>query len=250
MSLLEFGYQNTLSIKNKEEYLEKDYIVDKSNAKIYKAIIENNYFSNHVAKSKDLYKGSYKAPYKNFSLVYGSKSSGKTHLATIWANKNNAVSISSTTEVLSKILDNYHEIKSNYFLIEDIELFDSTKLFHIFNLINESNKFCLITSSEYPFKSSLPDLNSRINALKSFKIQSLSYDSVYLFLKRQLSSRSISYTDNALRYLSYRIPSEINKIKKIVDFLDAKSLQEQSKITTFFLKDIFNEMQQNINDTI
>ena len=241
MSLLEFGCQNTLYIKNKEQYLEKDYIIDKSNAKIYKAIIENNYFANSSFSSK--------ASYKNFSLIYGSKSSGKTHLATIWARKNNAIEIIPNGKDLAEILNNYHEIKSNYFLIDNIELFDATELFHAFNLINESNKFCLITTSEYPFNSSLPDLNSRINAIKSFKLQNLNYESVYLFLKKQLLSKSINFTDNALRYLGYRIPSEINKIEKIIDFLDKKSLQEQSKITTFFIKSIFHEMQ-NMNDII
>lgn len=230
MSLLEFGYQNTFSIKNKEEYLEKNYIIDKSNSKVYKAIIGNNYLKNSI----HILRNSYNAQYKNFNLIYGPKSSGKTHLAMIWAAKNSAMQILPSSDYLAGILNNYQEIKSKYILIEDIELFDPTHLFHLFNLINESNKFCLITTSKYPINTNLQDLNSRINSLKSFKIQSLSYDSVYLFLKQQLSSRSISFTDNALKYLSYRIPNEISKIKKIIDFLDAKSLQEQVKITTFF----------------
>ena len=130
--LLDFGIN--------ESYDENDYFVSKS-----------NYFAKNLIEAWPKWE-------KRIVNLTGEKYSGKTHLSEIFKIKTNALYLKS-----KNINDNtLKKIKlSNNIIIEDLdESFNETLLYSIFNLIEQDNKYLLISSKKpiNVMKFLLPDM--------------------------------------------------------------------------------------------
>ena len=120
--------------------------------------------------------------YKN-DLIYlvGPTKSGKSSIAKIWQNKNNAVLYNNN---ISTILENKKNI-----LIDDInKSSDQKKIFHLVNHAMLFKLKLLVTSkfeiNELNF--SLKDLNSRLKIFEYFKILNPDDDMLVQLLTKQL----------------------------------------------------------------
>ena len=116
--LLDFGIA--------ESFDENDYYVSKS-----------NYFAKNIIEAWPKWE-------KKIVNLAGDKYSGKTHLSYIFKKKSNALYLNSKN-IDNKILK---KIKlSNNIIIEDLEeSFDEKLLYSIFNLVEQDNKYLLISS--------------------------------------------------------------------------------------------------------
>ena len=118
--LLDFGIS--------ESFDENDYYVSKS-----------NYFAKNILETWPQWE-------KKIVNLTGEKYSGKTHLSTIFKIRSNALYLH------SKNIDNstLKKIKlSNSIIIEDLDdTFDEKLLYSIFNLVEQDNKYLLISSNK------------------------------------------------------------------------------------------------------
>jgi chromosomal replication initiation ATPase DnaA len=208
---------------NHHSYLEEDYIISSSNENAYSMIKSWPHWSEGI--------------YAKIIYLMGPKSSGKTHLSTIW-QQDSAAKLLNIATISIEDLQNHQS-----FIVEDLEnyLQYEEKILHIFNMILEMDKYLLITSSlaGADLKIKLADLRSRLNAINLVKIKEaddglLQTLLIKLFSERQLkvsltvinyiithSNRSLGYLDYLVREIdkysiSSKKPANIKMIKNII----------------------------------
>jgi DnaA regulatory inactivator Hda len=165
--------------------------------------------------------------------LYGQKGAGKSHLASIWAQKFGA-------EVVFCNAINHAEITGNI-VVEDIEnCADETALFHLFNHCKNSGTKLLMTSailpSALPF--SLPDLTSRLRACALASINEPDDELLGAVLRKQFADRQLLVDDAVIAYLLPRMERSFAGVTELVEKLDQNALAEQKNITVAFARKI------------
>lgn len=204
--------QYNLNFCEVEDFLEENYIVSSSNIDAYNLIIKN--FPSLWSVM----------PYPKALLLLGDKSSGKSHLSSIWAQKFKA-----ETNITI-------DTKPSNILLDNIENYDQTLLLHLFNHCHEEGKFLLMTSSSIP-NFSLNDLKSRINSVNIVRIYRPDQDMIRILLIRAFSKRSMKVPAKVIDYLASRITRDCKNIKDTVSLLDSISSSYKKKITIPFIKE-------------
>lgn len=163
--------------------------------------------------------------------LYGKKSSGKSHLASIWAGSNGAKVIAAYDIQPSDITTNL--------VVEDIEnCNDERELFHLFNHCKDIGAYLLMTSSclpsELPF--TLPDLVSRLRGCPLATIQEPDDKLLSAVMRKQFSDRQLLLDDDLISYLIVRGERSFLSVNNIVEALDSQAFSEQKTITIPFAK--------------
>ena len=122
-------------------------------------------------------------PYEFSLLIYGAKSSGKTYLTKIWQNLSGAFIIKHDNIVHEDSLNDYQA-----FIIENIENWSEEAILHYFNLINEKQKYLLMTTSNLDLNFKLQDLLSRINSILRLEIKSPDDELIRILLFKLFSN--------------------------------------------------------------
>ena len=210
--LLDFGIS--------ESFDENDYYVSKS-----------NYFAKNILESWPQWE-------KKIVNLTGEKYSGKTHLSTIFKIKSNALYL------LSKNIDNstLKKIKlSNSIIIEDIDdTFDEKLLYSIFNLVEQDNKYLLISSNK-PIDTlsfSLPDLVSRLKNCIIANIEQPDDDLIYAIILKSFSDRQIKLDNKIVDYIIKRIARSYSKMHEFIYKIDELSLKKRKSINFKIIKEI------------
>ena len=212
--LLDFGIA--------ESFDENDYYVSKS-----------NYFAKNIIEAWPKWE-------KKIVNLTGEKYSGKTHLSTIFKIKSNALYL------LSKNIDNstLKKIKlSNSIIIEDLDdTFDEKLLYSIFNLVEQDNKYLLISSNK-PIDTlsfSLPDLVSRLKNCIIAKIEQPDDDLIYAIILKSFSDRQIKLDNKIIDYIIKRIARSYSKMHEFIYKIDELSLKKRKSINFKIIKEIIS----------
>ena len=210
--LLDFGIS--------ESFDENDYYVSKS-----------NYFAKNILETWPQWE-------KKIVNLTGEKYSGKTHLSTIFKIKSNALYL------LSKNIDNstLKKIKlSNSIIIEDLDdTFDEKLLYSIFNLVEQDNKYLLISSNK-PIDTlsfSLPDLVSRLKNCIIANIEQPDDDLIYAIILKSFSDRQIKLDNKIVDYIIKRIARSYSKMHEFIYKIDELSLKKRKSINFKIIKEI------------
>ena len=127
-----------------------DFIVSESNNMAYQYLVKRN----------DIWGV---APYNNILILSGPEFSGKSHLASIWQNDNNALNV--------KVQNNMYNLSDRNVLCEDIEnIKNLTALLDFLNERIASDKLTLLTCNAKEMSFKLADLSSRIQAINKVSI--------------------------------------------------------------------------------
>ena len=212
--LLDFGIS--------ESFDENDYFVSKS-----------NYFAKNIIETWPRWD-------KKIVNLAGDKHSGKTHLSKIFKLKSNALYL-----YASKI--NNHILKkiklSNNIIIEDLnENFDEKLLYSILNLVEQDNKYLLI-SSKVPInlmKFSLPDLVSRLKNCIIAKIDQPDDELIYAIILKSFSDRQIKLDNKVIDYIIKRISRSYSKMQEFIYKIDELSLKKKKSINFKIIKEIIS----------
>ena len=170
----------------------------------------------------------------NKILLFGPKKSGKTHLANIWANKNNALKYSNN---LKDIITNNKNI-----LIDDFFFnLNEEEVFHILNHCNNSNLKILITSHldlyEYNFK--LMDLKSRLKTFHYVKINNPNDEMTLIILTKLLTEKQFIIKNKEIfDYLIKRVNRSYEEIYNLANKMDNLSLEKKRQLTIPLIKEI------------
>ena len=167
---------------------------------------------------------------KNFLNISGEKHSGKTHLVNIFLKKFNGIRVESNllnNENL-KTIKPYQNI-----VLEDLSLDVNEKLIYtLFNIIDQDNKFLVITSSkpiaEIDFK--LEDLRSRTKNCLLAKIENPDDELMFALILKNLSDRQITLDKKLIDFIIKRVERSYGKIFEFIYKIDKISLRKKKSI--------------------
>ena len=164
---------------------------------------------------------------RNFVNVTGEKLSGKTHLMNIFLQKNKGIKFDSK----SLKNDDLKKIKVyETIIIENLSSdIDEKLLYSLFNLIEQDNKFIIITSTEPIVNISfdLKDLQSRAKNFILLNIEKPNDDLIFAIILKNLSDRQISLDDKFIEFIIKRIERSYSKIYDFIYKIDQLSLKKK-----------------------
>ena len=168
---------------------------------------------------------------KNFLNISGEKFSGKTHLTSIFLKKFGGIRIESSllTDENLKIIKPYQNV-----VLEDLDLNSNEKLIYsLFNIIDQDNKFLIITSSEPISKIdfSLEDLKSRTKNCLLAKIENPDDELMFALILKNLSDRQITLDKKLIDFIIKRIERSYGKIFEFIYKIDKISLKKKNQLT-------------------
>ena len=200
------------------------------NYKFSKNIDEYNFFINET----NIY--AFNAIINSFSnslFLYGPKKSGKSHLASIWLKKNNAIKL---TKDYNLILE-----KSKNILIDEVSSFEEEKIFYIVNHSILNKNKVLITSNikinDIKFK--FDDLSSRLKTFSNLEIYQPNDEMLLTLLTKLLVEKQFIINSNEIfEYILRRVERTHIGIYDIVNKLDVLSLEKKRQLTIPLIKEI------------
>ncbi len=172
-------------------------------------------------------------PYAKTLILQGPKLSGKTFLAKKWAEKSGALFLTKEQELNENLLNKYHAFIIDGFNSE----WEETKILHYFNIINENNKYLLITTTNLP-GIKLPDLSSRIKATNLVNIDMLDEELMKILIFKLFSNYSITVSNEVISYLLKHLPRSFPEITKSIKKLNLYALENKRKITIPLIKKV------------
>ena len=167
---------------------------------------------------------------KNFLNISGEKFSGKTHLSNIFLKKFNGIRVESN--LLNN--ENLNEIKPyQNIVLEDLNLNVNEKLIYtLFNIIDQDNKFLIITSSKpiTEINFNLEDLRSRTKNCLLAKIERPDDELMFALILKNLSDRQISLDKKLIDFIIKRVERSYGKIFEFIYKIDKISLKKKNQL--------------------
>ena len=167
---------------------------------------------------------------KNFLNISGERFSGKTHLTNIFLKKFNGIRVESN--LLND--DNIKAIKPyQNVVLENLNLDVNEKLIYtLFNIIDQDNKFLIITSSEpiAEINFRLEDLKSRTKNCLLAKIENPDDELMFALILKNLSDRQITLDKKLIDFIIKRVDRSYGKIFEFIYKIDEISLKKKKSI--------------------
>ena len=167
---------------------------------------------------------------KNILNISGEKYSGKTHLVNIFLKnfKGFHVETSLINDEYLKKIKLYQNI-----VLEDLDLnVDEKLIYTLFNLIDQDNKFLVITSTipiaEINFQ--LNDLRSRTKNCLLAKIENPDDELMFALILKNLSDRQITLDKKLIDFIIKRVERSYGKIFEFIYKIDKISLKKKKSI--------------------
>ena len=203
-----FNYQ--FSIKNNYE----DFFVNQTNKKAYDLTILEKFDQN--------------------IFLFGPKKSGKSYLARLWKEKNNAILYNNN---FSKII----EIKQNIVIDDLLGTSSDENLFHLINHCKLNNLKMYFVSSldinSYDFK--IKDLYSRLREFIYIEIKSPDDEMCKMLMVKLFSDRQIIIKNKEIfDFILRRLNRTYFDIYMFVEKLDRLSLEKKRQLTIPLIKEI------------
>jgi chromosomal replication initiation ATPase DnaA len=181
-------------------------------------------------------------------VLAGPTGSGKSHLASIWAERVGATRVS-IDKPDPMVLE--HAAQGPV-LIEDIDHtgFDETALFHLINAVREHNSAVLITSRLWPagWNVRLPDLASRLKAATVVEIAEPDEELLAKVMVKLFSDRQLVVDDKIIAWLVARMERSLAAARIVVSRLDQLALARGTRITRALAAEVLAEMDAGVGD--
>ncbi|MFK7944334.1 MAG: chromosomal replication initiator DnaA [Paracoccaceae bacterium] len=183
-------------------------------------------------------------------VMSGPEGAGKTHLASIWGEKNNALRIDATEMTEQR---QAHLMAAPGVVIEGVDqLVDlpgpaarqvETLLFHLCNLATAEDSGLLMTGRKAPgrWQIGLPDLASRLSALPHVSIGSPDDILLSSILHKLLTDRQLVAGEDVILYLIRRMERSFTAAEQVVDELDRLALARRRPITRHLARELFSD---------
>ena len=178
---------------------------------------------------------------KNFLNISGEKFSGKTHLINIFLSKFNGIKLDSSS-LKDKHL-NEIKIYQNIVIENLTKEIDENLIFTLINIIDQDNKYLIITSEE-PIVNINFNLNDLKSRAKSFLLQNIDKpddDLIFALILKNLTDRQISLDKKLINYLIKRIDRSYSKIFDFIYKIDEISLKKKKSIDLKIIKEVLGE---------
>lgn len=171
-------------------------------------------------------------------VLAGPLGSGKSHLASIWAQKAGARQLSCDALVIPVGIGNI--------LIDGMgdDPIDETALFHLINAVRESEGSMLITSRRWPseWPVTLPDLMSRIKSAPTVEISEPDDALLSGVITKLFADRQLVIEPQLVAFLVSRIERSLATAQNVVERLDKAALAAKSRITRQMANAVLTEL--------
>lgn len=149
----------------------------------------------------------------------GPAGSGKSHLAAVWSERLGAAPLHGAEAALADPV----ELEGRPVLLDRAEDVDDETLFHLMNLAQAPGGALLMVSRSPPasWSAALPDLRSRLDAVRTVSLQEPDDAVLAIILTRAFEARSIRPPDDLIAFLVRRIDRSAAAAEAVVDRLDA-----------------------------
>lgn len=166
------------------------------------------------------------------ALLIGPAGSGKTHLASIWAEASKAILINARNLAEAQIPT---LLAGGALVVEDADRAESidATLFHLFNLARETGASLLVTARTPPSQWGLcvPDLLSRLRALEVIEIAAPDDALLRSVLVKLFVDRQLVVDTSTIDYLALHLDRSLDAAREAVAALDREALSRGRRIT-------------------
>ena len=170
----------------------------------------------------------------------GPEGSGKTHLASIWAEAAGARVLSAR---LLGEADLPAALATGALVLEDLEPagLDERALFHLLNLAREQGAYLLITARAAPasFAVGIRDLGSRLRAVPAVTLAAPDDALLRALIVKLAADRQIAVDEALVNYLGNRIERSFAAARAAVARLDEEALRRQRPVTRALAAELF-----------
>ena len=174
--------------------------------------------------------------------LIGPEGSGKSHLASIWAEQAGARSLSARS--LSH-LDLPAAFATGALVVEDLAPggFDERALFHLINLAREEAAYVLMTGRTAPtnFDVGLRDLASRLRALPSVALAAPDDALLRVVMVKLAADRQLTLDEPLVEYLANRIERSFAAARAAVARLDEEAMRQRRPVTRALASELFRD---------
>ena len=176
-------------------------------------------------------------------VLAGPAGSGKSHLASIWSEMANAVSLDASD------IEGWVEGAplSHPVLIDDVDAnLDEQGLFHLINAVRGAGTHLLLTSRRFPsaWGVRLPDLASRLKAAATVEILEPDDHLLAAVITKLFADRQVEVEPHVVQFLVRRIERSLSTAIGVVDRLDRAALEQKTRITRALAAETVNAMDQ------
>jgi len=172
--------------------------------------------------------------------LIGAEGSGKSHLASIWAEKTGARVVSG--RAIADV-DPAGAFSTGALVIEDLapSRTDEVALFHLLNFAREERAHLLITARTLPsaWTLSLRDLMSRLRALPVVTVAPPDDALLEALMMKLGSDRQIDLDSALLHYLVHRIERSFTAARSAIVQLDREALRQKRPVSRALAAELF-----------
>jgi chromosomal replication initiation ATPase DnaA len=175
-------------------------------------------------------------------LLVGPEGSGKSHLASIWAEQSGARSTSAHALTAAAVPA---ALATGALVVEDLNPggFDERALFHLLNLAREDEAYVLITARLAPtaFPAELRDLRSRLRAVPVVTLLPPDDQLFRALIVKFCADRQMSVDEAIVGYLATRIDRSFVAARQAVAQLDTEALRLGRPVTRALAAELFRD---------
>ncbi|WP_394689934.1 DnaA regulatory inactivator HdaA [Hoeflea sp.] len=181
-------------------------------------------------------------------ILAGPTGSGKSHIASIWADRTAAHRVNLQARSDEAIA----AAAAGPVVIEDVDrtAYDETALFHLINALRAHGTTALMTARQFPagWNVRLPDLASRLKAATVVEIGEPDEELLAQVMVKLFADRQINVDDRIVHWLVARMERSLAAVRHIVDRLDQLALARGSKITRALAAEALSRMDNGAPD--
>lgn len=174
--------------------------------------------------------------------LIGPEGSGKSHLASIWAEATGA-------RVLAARLLEHGDLPAAFatgaLVLEDLEPngLDERALFHLLNLAREEGAYLLITARSPPaaFPVGIRDLGSRLRAVPSVALAAPDDPLLRALLVKLAADRQLAVDEALVNYLVNRIERSFAAARAAVALIDREAMRQHRPVTRALATELFRD---------
>jgi chromosomal replication initiation ATPase DnaA len=174
--------------------------------------------------------------------LIGPEGSGKSHLASIWAEQAGARSLSARS--LSH-LDLPTAFATGALVVEDLAPggFDERALFHLINLAREEAAYVLMTGRTAPTNlgADIRDLASRLRAVPSVALAAPDDALLRAVMVKLAADRQFTLDEPLIEYLANRIERSFAAARAAIARLDEEAMRQKRPVTRALASELFRD---------
>ncbi len=175
--------------------------------------------------------------------IAGPEGSGKSHLASIWADASGARVVSARSLHTAMLPD---ALATGALVVEDCVsgAIDERALFHLLNLVREEGSYLLLTARTAPaaWPVSLPDLASRLRALPVIPVSMPDDALLRAVMVKLFADRQLAVDESLVAYLLARLDRSFGALQDAVQTLDREALQRKRPVNRALAAELYRDL--------